>query len=137
IMDDYNESTTPDQSIRKTLNQMFTRYDWVGVYNPLNTDFKWRVALEQNEIMDFHGAEPMNEERMAQTNSGTFLPSDSPVKQQSKLIQVEIKVGEKRMILGEAAYVVVPRIFNALVRKRYGTTKAGLAKLRNPSIQRE
>lgn len=136
-MDEYNESVAPDQSLRKTLNKIFSRYNWVGVKNPLEKDFTWRVALEENEILDFRQGDPMNEERMAQSNSGMFLPGDSPIKTQTKAVQVNLKVGEKRMIVGEAAYVVVPRLFNALVRQRYGISKAGLAKLRNPSIQKE
>lgn len=136
-MDEYNESVAPDQSLRKTLNKRFNRYNWVGVRNPLKVDFKWRVALEENEILDFRAGDPMNEEKMAQSSGGTFLPGDSTVRQQSKIVEVNLKPAEQRMIVGEAAYVVIPRIYNALVRERFGATKTGLAKLRNPSVQVE
>lgn len=134
-MDEYNESSAPDQSIRSKLNKMFNRYNWVGVKNVLDVDFSWPVALEQNEIVDFAPGDPMNEERMSQAGRGTFLPGDGTTRANSKIVKVNLKSGERRMIMGEAAYVVVPRLFNALVRKRYGTDKTSLAKLRNPSIQ--
>jgi len=134
-MDEYNDQTAPDQSIRSKLNKMFTRYNWVGIKNPLDVEFSWPVALEQNEIMDFAPGGLPGEEHMANNKSGTFLGTDGPTRQQSKIVKVNIKPSEKRMIMGEAAYVVVPRLFNALVRKRYGTDKPSLAKLRNPTIQ--
>lgn len=134
-MDDY--TSTPDRSVREQLNTLFTRYDFVGIKNPLDEEFKWPVALEQNEIVSVNPGDPMNEERMAQRSGGTFLPGDSTVRQQGKQVIVTLKAGERRMVIGEAAYVVVPRIFNALVRSKYGTTKAGLARLRNPATQRE
>lgn len=136
-MDEYQEASAPDQSIRKKLNGMFNRYNWIGVTNVLDKDFSWPVALEQNEIVNVLPGDPMNEEKMAQSAGGTFLPGDSTTRQQQKIVRVNIKAGEKRMISGEAAFVVVPRIFTALIRQRYGTDKAGLAKLRNPSIQAE
>lgn len=131
------EQSAPDQSVRKQLNRMFSRYNYVGVKNILKEEFAWPVALEQNEIIDFSQGDPMNEERMAQSSSGTFLPGEAAVKQKQKLVKVILKAGETRMIVGEAAYVVVPRIFNALVRERFGTTKSGLARLRNPQTQKE
>ncbi len=105
--------------------------------NPLKQEFSWPVALEQNEIVGVNPADPMNEERMAQNTEGTFLPGDSTTRQQTKRVIVKLAPGERRMIIGEAAYVTVPRIFNALVREKYGTTKAGLARLRNPATQKE
>lgn len=126
---------SPDKDLRVKLNGMFSRYDYVGVKNPLKIPFSWAVALEQNEILGMSPADPMNEERMAQSAGGSFLPGDSVTKNQQKVTRVVLQPGEKKMIPGEAAYVVVPRLFNALVREKYGTTKSGLAKLRNPSIQ--
>jgi hypothetical protein len=134
-MDEYNVSTAPDQSIRKKLNKMFNRYNWIGIQNPLKKDFTWRVALEENEILDFKPGDPMNEEKMAQTAGGTFLPGDSTFRVQTKMVEVNLKSGEKRMISGEAAFVVAPKLFGMLVRERYGNDKAGLAKLRNPLMQ--
>lgn len=136
-MYEYEENSQPDQSVRQKLNGMFTRYDWVAIKNVLKQDFSWPVALEQNEIVNMNASDGMNEERMSQTASGKFMPLDGVTRQQSKIVEVKLKAGEKRMIIGEAAYVVAPRIFNALVRERFGTDKAGLAKLRNPSIQAE
>lgn len=135
-MDEFQQDR-PDQSLRQKLNKMFSRYDYVGVKNPLKTEFTWRVALEQNEIIGMSPGDPMNEERMAQTAGGTFLPGDSVTKMQQKITQITLKPGEKRMIIGEAAYVVVPRLFNALCREKFGTQKSGLARLRNPSTQDE
>jgi hypothetical protein len=135
-MDEY-QAPEKDRSIREQLNKLFSRYHWIGVKNPLNEDFSWPVALEENEILSMSGADPMDEGRMAQTGGSTFLPGDSTLKQQSKRIVVTIKSGQTRMIIGEAAYVVVPRIFNALVRSKYGASKSGLARLRNPSTQKE
>lgn len=135
-MDEFAQDR-PDQSLRKKLNGMFSRYDYVGIKNPLKTPFTWRVALEQNEIINMSPGDPMNEERMAQTAGGTFLPGDSVVKQQQKITQIVLAPGEKKMIIGEAAYVIVPRIYNAYCREKYGATKAGLARLRNPATQDE
>jgi hypothetical protein len=126
---------SPDQSLRKKLNGMFTRYNYVGVKNPLKITFSWAVALEQNEILGMDQAEAMNEERMAQSSNGTFLPLDGVVRGRQKITRVVLQPNEKKMIPGEAAYVVVPRLFHALVREKYGTTKSALAKLRNPTIQ--
>lgn len=136
-MDEYTDSVAPDQSIRSKLNKMFNRYNWVGVRNVLDADFSWPVALEENEIVDFSPGDPMNEERMALSKSGSFSPGDGPTRHNSKRVMVNIKKGEKRMIMGEAAYVVVPRIYSALVRTRFGSSKAGLARLRNPQTQAE
>lgn len=136
-MEEYTAASAPDQSVRKKLNGMFTRYDWVGIRNVLKVDFSWPVALEQNEIVNMGQADGLNEERMAQSGQGTFLPGDGATRQQGKIVKVVLAAGEKRMIMGEAAYVVVPRLFTALVRQKYGTDKTALAKLRNPSIQAE
>lgn len=136
-MDDYTVSNQPDKSVRSKLNTMFSRYNWVGIKNVLGEDFSYPVALEQNEILDMRDGDPMNEEQMSQKVGGTFLPGTSTLRNNSKLVKVNIRSGERRMIMGEAAYVVVPKIFSALVRKRYGATKQGLAKLRNPHVQEE
>ncbi len=130
-------SQAPDQSLRVKLNGMFSRYDYVGVKNPLKTPFTWAVALEQNEIVGMAPSDGMNEAQMAKNNGGSFLPGDSVTRGRSKITRVVLEPGQKRMVIGEAAYVVVPRLFSALVREKYGTSKAGLAKLRNPSIQAE
>lgn len=135
-MDEY-QAPEKDRSIREQLNKLFSRYHWIGVKNPLDESFSWPVALEENEILSMSSADPMDEGRMAQTGGSTFLPGDSTMKQQSKRIVVTINPGQTRMIIGEAAYVVVPRIFNALVRSKYGASKSGLARLRNPSTQKE
>jgi len=135
-MDEYQQDL-PDQSLRQKLNKMFSRYDYVGVKNPLKVPFTWRVALEQNEILGMSPADPMNEERMAQTSGGTFLPGDSVTKAQQKITQITLEPGEKKMIIGEAAYVVAPRLFNALCREKFGTSKSGLSRLRNPTTQNE
>ena len=128
---------SPDKSIREYLNTLFNRYNYVGVANPLKRDFTWQVALEQNEIVTMNSADTINEERMAQNTQGTFMPGDGAMRLQQKLVAVKIKSNEKRMIIGEAAYVVIPRIFNAYVREKYGTSKQALAKLNNPVVQRE
>jgi len=132
-----DESTRPDQSVREKLNGMFSRYDYVGVKNILKTEFRWKVALEQNEVVGTAPGDPMNEERMAQTPQGTFLPGDSVTRHQQRVTEYVLKPGEKKMIIGEAAYVIVPRLFNAYCRETFGTSKAGLARLRNPSTQQE
>lgn len=136
--DDYENAVgdqTPDQSLRKKLNGMFSRYNYVGVTNPLKKQFMWAVALEQNEVMGMAQADGMNEERMASSKSGTFLPGDSPTRNQQKITRITIESGQKKMITGEAAYVIVPRIYSAYIREKFGTTKTALAKLRNPTVQ--
>ena len=135
-MDDYNEASQPDQSVRSKLNKMFSRYDYVAVFNPLKVDFEWSVALEQNEIVNM-GQGEMNEERMAQSVAGQFMPNDGVTRAQTKVVKVSIKAGQKRMLPGEAAYVVVPRIFDAYVHEKFGFDKVGFARLRNPATQTE
>lgn len=130
-------SQAPDQSVRKKLNGMFGRYNYVGIKNPLEKQFIWAVALEENEVLGMSQADMMNENSMAKGVGGTFLPGDSVTRQNQKVTRVVLEPGERKMIPGEAAYVVVPRLFSALIRKKYGTDKAGLAKLRNPTIQAE
>lgn len=142
LPDDYEnamigESQAPDQSLRKTLNKMFSRYDYVGVTNPLKEKFVWAVALEQNEIIGMSPADPMDEGKMAQSQGGSFLPGDGPTRNQQRITKFTLEPGEKKMLPGEAAYVIAPRLFSALVRQKYGTTKAGLARLRNPTTHRE
>lgn len=135
--DEFNQSQAPDQSFRKMLNKMFSRYDYVGVTNPLKKQFTWAVALEQNEIIGMSPADPMNEERMAQQQGGSFLPGDAPTRAQQRITKFTLESKERRMIPGEAAYVIAQRLFNALVREKYGTNKAALARLRNPNTQTE
>ncbi len=134
-MDDYDSS--PDQSIRMKLNKTFTRYNYVGVKNILKTPLEQTVALEQNEMLGMSQGDPMNEERMAQTASGTFLPGDGATRNLSKITKYIIAPGQKKMVIGEAAYVLVERIYNAYIREKYGIDKAALAKLRSPSVQAE
>lgn len=131
------ESQAPDQSLRKTLNGKFSRYDYVGIKNPLKRQFIWAVALEQNEVLGMSPADGMNEAQMARQSGGTFLPGDSVERGKTKITRVVLEPGEKKMVIGEAAYVVIPRMFSALVREKYGNDKSALAKLRSPSIQRE
>lgn len=128
-------SQAPDQSLRKKLDGMFSRYDYVGVKNPLKKKFVWAVALERNEIINMSPGDGMNEAQMAKRSGGTFLPGDSVERSTTKITRVVLEPGEQRMVIGEAAYVVVPRLFSALVRETYGNSKAALAKLRSPSIQ--
>lgn len=135
--EEFGQSQAPDQSLRKMLNKMFSRYDYVGVQNPLKKSFTWFVALEQNEIVGMSPADPMNEERMAQQQGGSFLPGDAATRTQQRVTKITLEPGEKRMLAGEAAYVIAPRLFSALVREKYGTEKVGLARLRNPSTQKE
>ena len=135
--DEFEQSQAPDQSFRKMLNKMFKRYDYVGVTNPLKTTFVWAVALEENEIIGMNPADPTDEGKMAQSNNGTFLPYDGATRSQSRITKYTLEPGEKRMVPGEAAYVLAHRLFSALVREKYGTNKAGLARLRNPSVQKE
>jgi len=132
-----DESSRPDQSIREKLNTMFSRYDYVGVRNILKDEFTWQVALEQNEIVGTSPSDPMDESKMAQNPQGTFLPGDSVTRNQQRVTKYTLKPGEKKMIIGEAAYVIIPRLFNAYCRETFGTSKAGLARLRNPSTQDE
>jgi hypothetical protein len=133
-MDEFQPDLT-DQSIRERLNKTFSRYDYVGITNPLDEEFTWTVGLERNEITNMSQADPMNEERMAQTSRGSFLPGEGIMHNQTKVTRYTLKPGEKRMMIGEAAYVIVPRLYNALCRKTYGTSKSGLAHLRNPNTQ--
>lgn len=134
-MDEFN--TAPDQSIRVKLNTMFSRYNYVGIRNILKTPLEQTVALEQNEMLGMSPGDAMNEERMAQSQGGTFLPGDGATRHLTKITKYIMQPGEKKMVIGEAAYVLVARIFNAYVREKYGTDKAALAKLRSPSIQAE
>lgn len=131
------QSLAPDQSLRKKLDKMFSRYDYVGVSNPLKKQFVWAVALEQNEILGVSPADGMNEAQMARQSGGTFLPGDSLERNKTKITRVVLEPGERRMIVGEAAYVVIPRLYSALIREKYGNDKSSLAKLRSPSIQAE
>ena len=126
-----------DRSVREKLNGMFSRYDYVGVVNILKVPFEWSVALEQNELLGSSPTDGMNEQRMASSQSGSFLPGDSITKVQQKITKFTLQPGEKRMIIGEAAYVIVPRIFNAHIREQFGSTKSSLAKLRNPAVHDE
>lgn len=136
-MDDQFAPQVPDQSVREQLNKMFSRVDYVGVKNTLKRKFTWAVALEQNELVGMSPADPMNEESMAQKGGSTFLPGDGAVRAQQKITRYELEPGERKMILGEAAYVIAEKIFKQMVREKYGTDKQSLARLRNPSVQKE
>lgn len=137
-MDEFAQSLqdqqAPDSSLRKKLNGMFGQYNYVGVVNPLVKPFVWAVALQQNEVLGINQADQMNEQAMAQSQGGTFLPGESTTRAQ-RITRVTLEPGERKMMTGEEAYVVVPRLFSALVRQTYGTDKNGLAKLKNPTIQ--
>jgi hypothetical protein len=138
-----------EQSLRERLNKMFTRWNYVGVRNILSVPFEWKVALEQNELI---GMSPggMNEDEMLKQKGGAFLPSDAVVRGKTKVVPYTLQPGEKKMIIGEAAYVIIDKIFRMYVKEKYvpaadpqtpPTTfeaqrrKAGLAKLRNPLEQ--
>ena len=132
----FEQSQAPDGSLRKKLDGMFDRHNYVGVKNPLDKTFMWAVALEQNEIVGMAQTDGMNEQRMAESGSGTFLPGDAATRT-NRITKVELEKGETKMLTGEAAYVIVPRLFSALVRQKYGTDKNGLARLKNPTTQRD
>jgi hypothetical protein len=137
MFEEIEKAQTPDRSLRQKLNKMFSRKDYVGITNPLKKEFSWIVALEENEIVDMSQADAMQEDSMAARRSGTFAPLDGATRSQSKVTRFTLQPGEKKMIVGEAAYVIVPRIYNALVRQKFGTNKAGLAHIKNPSTQEE
>lgn len=131
------QEQTPDQSVRKLLNKMFTRVDYVGVKNITKKPFVWVVALEQNEFVNLQQNDPMQEDKMAAQGGGTFLPNEAVTRNQQRVTKYELKPGEKKMIIGEAAYVIAQQIFNKAVREKYTSSKAGLARLRNPVTQKE
>lgn len=143
-MDDQQE-----QSLRERLNGMFSRWNYVGICNPLKTPFEWKVALEQNELL---GMSPggMNEDDMIKNVSGTFLPRDAVTKGKTRVVPYAMQPGEKKMVIGEAAYILIDKLFRAYIKEKYVPTpepgalptpmdaqlrKAGFAKLRNPVEQ--
>lgn len=144
-MDDQQE-----QSLRARLNTMFSRWNYVGIKNILKTPFEWKVALEQNELLGMTQG-GMREKEMLENVSGTFLPGDAAVtRQKTRVVPYSLQPGEKKMVLGEAAYILVDKIFRAYIKEKYVPTpepgalptpmdaqlrKAGLAKLRNPAEQ--
>lgn len=126
-----------EKSLRERLNSMFSRYNYIGVCNITSSPFKWTVALEQNELMNMGPADLMSEEQMVRNKGGSFLPGDSPIKEKQKVVSYELQPGEKKMVPGEAAYVLIDKIFRAAIREKYGSGKAGLSKLVVPTYQDE
>lgn len=126
-----------EQSIRQKLNKLFSRYHYVGIKNITKEPFKWTVALEQHEILNMGEADSLNEESMAKKKSGTFLPGDGVTKQNQKIVNFELQPGEKKMIPGEAAYVLIEKLYNAAMREKYGSGKEGLSKMRVPTYHDE
>jgi hypothetical protein len=134
-----------EKSIRATLDQMFSRFHYVGIQNILDTDFEWTVALEKNAIIGTSEADSTSDANMAARVGGSFTAKPIPTTGKTRITRITIKKGQRRMLSGEAAYVIVPRLFTAYVREKYVTpyqgqpirVKAGLAKLRSPSVQKE
>lgn len=140
-----------EQSLRSRLNKLFSRYNYVGIRNILSTPFNWTIALEQNEIISMSEGDTVNEEQWARNKSGKFLPGeDAVIRGKTKLVTYKLEPGEKKMVIGEAAYVLIDKIYTMYIKEKYvpkpqaGTlpdpralalTKAGLAKLRNPQEQ--
>lgn len=125
------------KSLRERLNDMFSRYHYVGICNITAKPFSWTVALEQNEILNMGPADHLSEDEMVKKGGGSFLPSDGPTKQRQKVVQYKLQPGEKKMVPGEAAYVLVDKIFHAAIMEKYGTDKSGLSKLAVPHYQDE
>jgi hypothetical protein len=143
-MDDQQE-----QSLRERLNGMFSRWNYVGISNPLKTAFDWKVALEQNELIGM-SAGGMKEDDMIKNVSGTFLPRDAVTKSKTRVVPYTLQPGEKKMVIGEAAYILIDKLFRAYIKEKYVPApapgempsqfdaqrrKAGFAKLRNPVEQ--
>ncbi len=126
-----------DKSLRARLNETFNRYNYVGIKNPLKEEFKWPVALEQNEILNAMPGESPTNEDMARKGGGSFLPSDGITREKTRLIEYVIAPGERKMVPGESAYVLVPRLVSKYIRAKYGSGKAGLSKMQVPFYQDE
>lgn len=126
-----------DKSLRERLNEMFSRFNYVGICNITSKQFTWQVALEQNEILNMGPADQMSEEEMSRNKGGSFLPGDGVTKKQSKVVEYVLEAGEKKMVPGEAAYVLIDKIYRAAIREKYGNGKAGLSKLSVPGYQDE
>lgn len=126
-----------EQSLRQKLNSMFNRYHFVGIKNITKEQFKWTVALEQNEILDMAEADSLSEQQMAKQGGGSFLPGDAATKRPGKLVEYSLAPGEKKMIPGEAAFVLIPRLINFSIREKYGSDKQGLSKFSIPSFRDE
>lgn len=138
-----------EKSLRHRLNTMFSRYNYVGIKNILKTPIEWTVALEQHEILDM-SAGGMSEEDMIRNKSGNFLPTDGVTRGKQKTVTYRLEPGEKKMVIGEAAYVLIDKIYTLFIKEKFvpkvepGTvpdqrhlalTKAGMAKLRNQTEQ--
>jgi hypothetical protein len=139
-----------EKSLRERLNGMFSRYNYVGIKNILSTPFEWTIALEQNEIINMGDADATNEDEWVKKKSGTFLPGDGVVKGKTKIVTYKLEPGEKKMVIGEAAYVLIDKIFTLYIKEKYvpqpqpgelpkpqdlALRKVGHAKLRNPAEQ--
>lgn len=126
-----------EKSLRKRLDETFSRYNYVGIKNPGKEKFEWTVALEQNEILNMSPADSMSEDQMARKGGGSFLPGDGATKERTRLVSYVLAPGEKKMVPGEAAYVLIPRLIHTCIREKYGSDKAGLSKLSVPTYQDE
>lgn len=126
-----------EKSIRERLNEMFTRYNYVGICNITSQPFKWTVALEQNEILNMGPADHMSEDEMSRKTSGSFLPTEGVMRQKQKVVEYSLEPGEKKIVPGEAAYVLIDKIFRFAIREKYGSDKSGLSKLVVPKYQDE
>lgn len=126
-----------DKSLRERLNEMFSRYNYVGICNVTAKTFKWTVALEQNEILNMGPSDQMSEEEMTRKGGDSFLPMDGVMKKQSKVVEYVLEPGEKKMVPGEAAYVLVDKLYKAAIAEKYGEGKEGLSKIVVPSYQDE
>lgn len=126
-----------EKSLRERLDETFSRYHYVGIKNILNKTFTWTVALEQHEILNMSPADSLSEEQMANRKGGAFLPGDAATKQQQKVVTYSFSPREKKMVPGEAAYVLVDRLYRAAIREKYGNDKSALAKLSIPSYMDE
>lgn len=126
-----------EKTLRKRLNETFSRYHIIGIKNPTKETFKWTVALDRNEILNMAPTDNLSEDRMAREGEGSFLPLDGTTKQYTRLVEYTLAPDEKKMVPGEAAYVLIPRLISKGIREKYGSGKVGLSKLNVPSFQDE
>lgn len=122
-----------DKTIRERLNGMFSRYSFVGIRNITKQPFSWTVALEQYEIVKMSPGDDMDEAMMARRKSGSFLPGEStPTREGTKVVRYDLAPGERKLVAGEAAYVLVDKIFTAKILEEFGNGREGYGKLRVP-----
>lgn len=131
----YPQST--EKSLREELNGKFNRYHFVGIKNITKEPFIWSVALEENEILDMSPADNLNEQQMIQKGGSAFLPGDGATKRPGKLVEYTLQPGERKMVPGEAAYVLIPRLIHFALREKYGAGKSAIAKFAQPVAREE